>query len=291
MHTQAPRREVGDGSLTWPSVTSSYTPGSDVVREIELFNGGLTDGEFRLAWEARFDKADGSILASGETGPVRIKAGFHASRKIKFTLPPETLDADRRVYIVMRSEKDGKTVFTEDRIWVKILSKKNAVSSAKFVGIDRGTHGAYREKYGRNGFKIAGDRNDRMPGFAKLEWKHKPALRIWSDDSDAVGALPVFSNDGSVRNKRIWACWHGRGQMAFSLDVGPKPQVVSLYFTDGGKDNRTVSVEVAAGTVRIEKRLKKGFRDAYIRFNICGRAEIRITDHGDPMLSAIFFDD
>jgi hypothetical protein len=124
MHTQAPRREVGDGSLTWPRVTSSYTPGSDVVREIELFNGGLTDGDFRLLWEARFDQADGPVLASGKTGPVKIKAGFHASRKIKFTLPPKTLDADRRIYIVMRSEKDGRTVFTENRIWVKILSKQ-----------------------------------------------------------------------------------------------------------------------------------------------------------------------
>jgi hypothetical protein len=291
MHKHASRREVGDGSLTWPRVTSSYTPGSDVVREIELFNGGLTDGDFRLVWEARFDKADGPVLAAGATGAVRIKAGFHASQKIKFTLPSETLDADRRIYIVMRSEKDGSPVFTEDRIWVKVLSKKNAVSGVAFAGIDRDTHGAYRKKYGRNGYKIAGDRNDSMPGFVKLKWKHEPKLHIWSDDSDAAGALPVFSNDESVQDKRVWACWSEHGQMAFSLDVGPKPQVVSLYFTDGGKGNRSVSVEVAAGKGRVEKRLKKGFRDAYIRFKIRGRAEIRITDHGSPMLSALFFDD
>ena len=103
--------------------------------------------------------------------------------------------------------------------------------------------------------------------------------------------MPVFSNDESVQDKRVWACWSEHGQMAFSLDVGPKPQVVSLYFTDGGKGNRSVSVEVAAGKGRVEKRLKRGFRDAYIRFKICGRAEIRITDHGSPMLSALFFDD
>jgi hypothetical protein len=170
------------------------------------------------------------------------------------------------MYIVMCSEKDGSAVFTEDRIWAKILSKKNAVSSVKFAGVDRCTHGAYREKYGSNGCKIAGERDGRIPGFVKLKWKHEPKLHIWSYDSDAVGALPFFSNDGSVRNKRMLACLHGRGQMAFSLDVGPKPQVVSLYFTDGGKGNWTVSVEVAAGKDRVGKRLKRGFRDAYIRF-------------------------
>jgi hypothetical protein len=291
LHKQAKGRRDGDGSLKWPQATDCYRAGGDVRREIEIFNGGLSDGTFQLEWEVRLGSSTGTVPASGKTPAVKIKAGFHQSQPIDFKLPAEMNRSAKRFYLVMRSVKDGKTVFVEDQIFFNIVSKEKSGYSVEFAGIDTETHGSFRSKYGRNGFIIAKDKNDNMPGFVKLKWITPPKMYVWDGDSDDVRALPVFSNENSVQDKRIAACWHDRRVLDFTIDTGMKPQRVSLYFLNWDKKNPGISVRVTCGAANAAKDLPQNYSDAYMSFNIRGKAHFTVTGVQKPILSGIFFDD
>jgi hypothetical protein len=194
-------------------------------------------------------------------------------------------------YLVMRSVKDGETVFVENRMFFNVLSKGEAGYSVEFAGMDTETHGSFRSKYGRNGFVIAKDENNNMPGFVKLEWSAPPKQYVWNADSDDPRALPVFSNENSVRNKRIAACWHDRRALNFTIDTGLKPQRVSLYFLNWDGKNPGITVSVTCGAGHAVKELPKNYSDAYMSFDMRGKARFTVTGVRKPILSGVFFDD
>ncbi len=103
----------------WPQFTSSYPPGSEVVRELEVFNDGLRGSEFALEWEARWDKADGPLAESGRIDDLSIEPGFHETVHLSFTAPGS--DERRRLFLVLKSLLDGSEVFAEEDVyfWIR----------------------------------------------------------------------------------------------------------------------------------------------------------------------------
>ena len=111
----------------------AYRPGASVpqpalgkglaeTRQIEVFNDGLDDGEFVLRWELRWDRPDGRVAASGETKKSPIRAGFHATVPVSFTVPDPGQD-ERPIYFVLESRKDGQKVFREPGLRLSVLAK------------------------------------------------------------------------------------------------------------------------------------------------------------------------
>ncbi len=95
------------------------------TRQIEVFNDGLDDGEFALHWELRWDRPDGKVAANGETEKTRIRAGFHATVPVSFTVPDPGQD-ERPIYFVLESRKDGQLVFRDTRLGLRVLAKSSA---------------------------------------------------------------------------------------------------------------------------------------------------------------------
>ncbi|MGB2754861.1 MAG: hypothetical protein WBD75_04835 [Phycisphaerae bacterium] len=55
--------------------------------------------------------------------PCPIEPGFHATQKIAFTVPAPGR-ANRRLYLVMESRKDGQTVFHEDGVYLNVSPRE-----------------------------------------------------------------------------------------------------------------------------------------------------------------------
>ena len=76
------------------------------------FNGDLFGRQLVLRWEAHWDAPDGPLAVEGGDIPCEIEPGFHATKKISFTVPRTAVW--RTLYLAMESRKDGKSVFREE---------------------------------------------------------------------------------------------------------------------------------------------------------------------------------
>lgn len=123
-----PKRKLGDGTLPWPGYIPEYGQGTEIVRTIEVFNGGLSGNKMSLRWSAHWDSSGGPEAVKGGTvGPFEVEPGFHSTQTISFKAP-EVNDQQRRLYLVLKSVKDGKVVFVEDAIYFNILDKDVSLS-------------------------------------------------------------------------------------------------------------------------------------------------------------------
>lgn len=103
-------------SPTWPDNPPSYNKGAAISRSIEVFNGGLFGNSMSVDWEARFDSPSGNLYTSGTTGDFTLEPGFHTVKSISFTAPSK----DTNLYIIYKSKKDGKVLYTENRMYCSI---------------------------------------------------------------------------------------------------------------------------------------------------------------------------
>jgi hypothetical protein len=71
----------------WPQRTPSYAPDERIERRLEIFNDGLAGRDFVLEWEARWDSAQGPVVASGALDDMVIEPGFHKTADLAFTVP------------------------------------------------------------------------------------------------------------------------------------------------------------------------------------------------------------
>jgi hypothetical protein len=96
----------------WPIATETVAAGSTITRQLLVFNDTFAGSAVDVAWEVRTDAADGPV---GDQGSMQIEVplGQHATMPITITLPT----TGARAYLILRSSKDGQTLFTEDAEW------------------------------------------------------------------------------------------------------------------------------------------------------------------------------
>lgn len=104
----------------WPQYTSSYKPGAQIERRLEVFNDGLFGSDFTIKWQARWDAADGELVNSGTIDNISIKPGFHKTINLAFTTPDTKAD-ERKLFVILRSKLEGSEVFKEEDIyfWIR----------------------------------------------------------------------------------------------------------------------------------------------------------------------------
>ncbi len=117
-----PPRQLGQGKAEWPYKLPTITSGQPVERKIEVFNGGLCGNKLALVWSGHWDQPDGPLAVDGGEIVCAIDPGFHATKTISFTAP-KIESVTRKLYLVMQSRMDGKTVFREDGTCMNIIGK------------------------------------------------------------------------------------------------------------------------------------------------------------------------
>jgi hypothetical protein len=103
----------------WPERTPSYAPGERIERRLEIFNDGLAGRDFVLEWEARWDSAQGPVVASGALRDMVIEPGFHKTVDLAFGAPKETT-GNRKLFLVMKPKLQGAEVFREDDLYFTV---------------------------------------------------------------------------------------------------------------------------------------------------------------------------
>ena len=118
-----PPRGHEKGQAQWPyHATVCGVSGEPIERSIEVFNGGLFGRQLVLRWNAHWDAPDGPLAVEGGDIPCEIEPGFHATKKISFTVP--RIQQDRRtLYLAMESRKDGKSVFREEGTCLDVVRR------------------------------------------------------------------------------------------------------------------------------------------------------------------------
>ncbi len=210
--------------------TLVYLPGERVARQIEVFNGGLFGDKMQLRWSVRWDSPDGPMVERGDTiGPFTVEPGFHTTQTIAFTAPSlQPHQANRRLYLLLESIKDGKVVFREDTLWFRI---------------------------GRDKWSTVDD-NDRAVTYSAgwKTWKGNPCYRATEHYTDQPGATATFTFTGSKatyyglkRNDLGIAEIFVDGSLTQTLDLyQQQPEYTKLYETD----------ELPLGEHRIEIKVK-----------------------------------
>ncbi len=165
---------------------SEYLPGERVEKDLEVFNGGLFGSQMQLHWSAHWDHVDGPVIEHGETiGPFTIEPGFHATKTIAFTAPAlESEEAERRICLKLASIKNGKVVFREDGIALKVVRHK-------WVWVDDAMRTWLTRPAGRRGKAI-----HRIGGLSTTATR--PALQAHS-------RLPAPKPSSMVAGARTWA--------------------------------------------------------------------------------------
>ena len=116
------RENSHSGKVGWPYRLPIYSTGTRIERRIELFNGALTGDQLQLRWHARWDDAEGPLVAEGVVGPVTIEPGFHATVTVAFDAP-KLEAAERPLCLVLEVVKDGQQVNRDDHTRLTITAR------------------------------------------------------------------------------------------------------------------------------------------------------------------------
>ncbi len=162
-------------------------------------------------------------------------------------------------------------------------------ASVTFLGVDTTTQGAWRGRYGSQGYVLADDAANPPAGVeigvsAASPW-------TWSSLTTDLRAL---ERGGSA--SRFAASWYGNG--AFSINVNAtdnQPHRIALYLLDWDAQGRAQKIDVldaATGTL-LETRSAVGFSAGqYFAWTIRGHVVFSVTPIGGPngVVSAVFVD-
>jgi len=99
----------------WPVAVETVAPGAQLTRQLIVFNDTFAGTVVDVVWEVHGETADGSIVSQGDM-PVDVPLGGHATLPISVTMP----SSGTRAYLVLRSRKDGRDIFTEDAEWFQL---------------------------------------------------------------------------------------------------------------------------------------------------------------------------
>lgn len=260
--------------------------GAKARRSLEVFNGGLAAGHFELKWTVHWDEPGSQSLVEGVGGPFILEAGFHTNRLLEFPVPELPAGVRLRdLYLVLRSFKDGKEAFKEDRLSFAVVDKPLG-SLVQFQGTDEDTQGQWQRKYGREGADLIGVEN-RAPAYAATAWIGDNYYQFEDRTVDRRGLLPFGNppNDGA----RTVAVRYGKPVMRLTVDVGDAAHRISLYFLDWPNQGliSDVAVRGPGGLVLDRQSVAEYQGGKYLTWKIRGTVQFIIHN---AAIAGAFFD-
>jgi hypothetical protein len=241
------------------------------------------DGYARRSWKLPDDwasvrKADVYMITLD--GPVLKRKGLAIATDRTIIL---ALDKDEGVSIVPAGADPNAD---------PLPSQSGSVS---FLGEDNITKGAWKGKYGADGFVVLGA-GESLPSYARIQYVNG-AERVWSPSTRDVQALEKPSGSDRVAAARL-AGLHEI--IDFEITDGSARQV-ALYVVDWDRTGRWTVVDVIdAGTRRrLDSRNLIDFGSGrYLKYRVSGRIQLRITNvwtkryqsSPDAGFSGLFFD-
>lgn len=159
-------------------------------------------------------------------------------------------------------------------------------SPVTFVASNAMVQGSWLGVYGGDGYVLPGIGGS-LPSYATVT----PAAKsdyVWA--ASASDTRAVQSPDGATRKA---ACWYSPTSFDVSVDVGPNPVRVALYFVDWDATNRSQRVDVldASGTI-LDTRTVSGFHGGiWLVYTVTGAVRFKFTRLAgqNAVLSAICF--
>jgi hypothetical protein len=164
-----------------------------------------------------------------------------------------------------------------------------------FLGEDYDTKGAWRGKYGTDGWVVVGA-GESLPSYARVQYING-AERIWNPGTRDVQALEKPSGSDRVAAARL----AGLHEIIDLEITGGGGREVSLYVVDWDRAGRWTVVDVidADSRKRLDSRNLIHFGSGrYLRYRVSGRVQFRITNvwtkrcqsSPDAGFSGLFFD-
>lgn len=164
-----------------------------------------------------------------------------------------------------------------------------------FLGEDNITKGAWKGKYGDDGWVVVGA-GDSLPSYARIQYVNA-AERVWNPRTQDVQALEKPSGSDRIAA----ACLAGLHEIIDLEITGGGSREVSLYVVDWDRAGRWTVVDVIdAGTrQRLDSRNLINFGSGrYLKYRVSGRVQFRITNvwtkryqsSPDAGFSGLFFD-
>jgi subtilase family serine protease len=174
-----------------------------------------------------------------------------------------------------------------------LVSNWNSVASsgsAKYIGVDATTQGAWTGKFGSNGELIANDLN-KPPAFAVISFTND-SLYTWAASTKDVRALQASSGSST----RIATCYYATTNFEINVNLTDgNTHRIALYLLDWDTTARaeTISIIDAKTKAALDTESFSGFHNGvYAAWNIKGNVTIQITKTGGPnaVVSGVFID-
>lgn len=163
-------------------------------------------------------------------------------------------------------------------------------AKAVFWERDALSGGDWKGNLGKIGYSI--------PGFEtllretiQLEWGENVHNYIWELETEDSNALQ------KTGTARVLACrFAAQGPVTFTLDAGPQPRKVTLYFYDGDHKNRSQGIRFYDESGQLLDEIVLGSFDTGVRLSwlIQGKVAVKILpEQGSPnaVINAVFIDE
>ena len=233
-----------------------------------------------------------SVSAPVWAGIVNAKGGFASSSQAELSvLYAKNYDG----FTDIKSGNCGPYVgYFADQGWdlcTGLGSPKNSSqSSAAFLGTDTTTGGAWKGKYGANGYLIAND-GSKTPTFATANVTNDFPY-TWAAQTSDPRALQ--SGSGSQGIASAYTNYQSKSLNINVNILDRSARVIALYLLDWDTSSRTQTVTITdlnTNTV-LDTRIFSNFHNGqYASWNIKGNVVITVTPSGfnSPVVSGIFF--
>jgi hypothetical protein len=164
-----------------------------------------------------------------------------------------------------------------------------------FLGEDNVTKGAWKGKYGADGWVVVGV-GESLPSYARVRYING-AERVWNPQTQDVQALEKPSGSDRIAAARL----AGLHEIIDLEITGGGSREVSLYVVDWDRAGRWTVVDIidAVSRKRLDSRNLVHFGSGrYLKYRVSGRVQFRITNvwtkryqsSPDAGFSGLFFD-
>lgn len=164
-----------------------------------------------------------------------------------------------------------------------------------FLGRDDSTKGAWKMRYGNDGYIIIGDQA-KAPPYVRVNYLNG-ADQVWSANTHDVQALQKGNGEGSIAARRSSVLHE-----IIDLDFNDNQEhEISLYCLDWNRKGRWLVVDVIDAHTRklLDSRNLTRFEyGCYLKYRVKGRVQLRLTNvwteryknSPDAVFSGLFFD-
>ena len=165
-------------------------------------------------------------------------------------------------------------------------------SAVKYAGMNRTTQGAWKGKFGADGYQLVKD-GVSVPSYAQVTWSGQNE-HLWSWKTTDAGSL---QRAGS--SDRFAACWYASNRMEARVKIAAgKTAKVSFYILDWdglGRSERIEVIDPVSGAVLHRAHVTNVYNlqnGVYMSYEVKGEVIFRFDRMAGPnvVISGIFFD-